>query len=40
MTTTPEFMETLREQREEIERLRAEVAAWRERYEKIGRAHV
>jgi methylmalonyl-CoA mutase N-terminal domain/subunit len=34
MTTTPEFMETLREQREEIERLRAEVDAWRQRFGK------
>jgi methylmalonyl-CoA mutase, N-terminal domain len=32
MTTMRDLSETVREQREEIERLRAQVAAWRERY--------
>ena len=32
MTTLRDLSETVREQREEIERLRAQVAAWRERY--------
>jgi methylmalonyl-CoA mutase N-terminal domain/subunit len=32
MTTVRDLSETVREQREEIERLRAQVAAWRERY--------
>jgi methylmalonyl-CoA mutase N-terminal domain/subunit len=34
MTSMRELTDTEREQREEIERLRAEVRAWRERYEK------
>jgi methylmalonyl-CoA mutase N-terminal domain/subunit len=32
MTTLRDLSETIREQREEIERLRAQIAAWRERY--------
>jgi methylmalonyl-CoA mutase N-terminal domain/subunit len=32
MTTLRDLSETIREQREEIERLRAQLAAWRERY--------
>ncbi len=34
MTSTREFTETNEDQREELERLRAEVAQWRARYEK------
>ncbi|MBK6488772.1 MAG: methylmalonyl-CoA mutase [Gemmatimonadetes bacterium] len=33
MTSTPELTETNRQQQEELERLRAEVAAWRARYD-------
>ncbi|MEO6444726.1 MAG: methylmalonyl-CoA mutase family protein [Gemmatimonadaceae bacterium] len=34
MTSTPELTDTLRDQQAELERLRAEVEAWRARYEK------
>src|SRR5687767_5835930 len=34
MTSMHELTDTIREQQQELERLRAEVAAWRDRYER------
>ena len=40
MTTMRDLTEQVREQREELDRLRAEVARWRERYEKGGKREI
>jgi methylmalonyl-CoA mutase N-terminal domain/subunit len=40
MTTVRDLSETVREQREEIERLRAQVAAWRERYARAAKRDI
>ncbi len=40
MTSTRELTETIEDQREELERLRAEVEQWRERYEKGARRDI